>query len=745
MRSRLVGDRGISTPGATRGDRRTAHLILGTAAGVWAFGFIGFFGTQVTTFDPTLRLIAAAAYGVPVVIGGAVALAVRPHPLDLPVLGLLAVYALVSAMSVDPTASLETLGLVTAYASLFLLLLRVGPGPVRQGLVIGCASAGTAWLGIMGVRWVQDALAWVALDGTMPPIQARSGTPWLSTDALAALALLVAPYHLHIDRGSVRRVLLLAAVAGALVVIPLSGGRVAWAGLAVAVGVYFVATRPARIPLARTLALALGALLLVAAALLATGQLGTVSGRTYIWQTALAVIGNHPLEGAGPGTFSWVRLAEAPELLNRYPVYHAHNVILQTLADGGVVLLAALAAACALYVRHVATEGGHLSKARAASLASLVGFAVILMLDELTQLPALTALALGSAALLAGNLPGKAATWRISLPRATPAIGCVVLAAIALPYALGAQTARAAAAEGVEAALEGDWQGAQHAYATAALAWPAHASYELALGLAAAHLGDAEASVAHYERAVALSPGDARGLGALGVLYQSREDRIDALARASRLGTMDPQFGYRLALELAADDDREAATRELGRAALLDPQLLVAADIAGLNLDLESLVEAVRAAVEVEGPRVGIGPNVVEPPIDIALGRDPAADPVWAAIAVARGGDVVRARATVDAVLREHPHDGATRLAARQLSRIACDSTDEARHARLLAMIPSGYASLYVSAPEASETRDHVYREMGLGDYQPPGAPPLPVYVHEWPAAYLPAVECPQS
>jgi O-antigen ligase/tetratricopeptide (TPR) repeat protein len=738
MRARQAGEHGISAPRVTP----SARLVLGAVAGVWAFGFIGFFGTQVTTFDPSVRLVAAIAYGVPVVLGAAAAVAVRPHPLDVPVLGLLTVYAVVSALSVDPTASLETLALVTAYASLFLLVLRLGPGPVRQGLVIGCAAAGTAWLGIMAVRWIQDALAWVAVDGSVPPLQARSGTPWLSTDALAALALLTLPYHLHIGRDPVRRILLVAAAAGAVVVIPLSGGRIAWAGLLVAAGVYIVASRRRlRMPGMRTVALALGALALLGVGAIASGLLGTVSGRSYIWQTAFAVIGSHPLDGAGPGTFSWVRLAEAPELLNRYPVYHAHNVILQTLADGGILLLVAVALTSIVYVRSVAIGGVHLSRAHAASLASLIGFGVVLMLDELTQLPALTALAVGSAALLAADLPARVGTRRISVPRALPAIGCLVLAAVALPSALAANAARTAATEGTAAAVDRDWEAAAEAYGRAGLAWPAHASYELAQGLAAAHLGDLEASVAHYERARTLSPGDPRPLGALGVLSASPAARVEALARASRLGTMDPQFGYRLALQLDDGGDRDAATRELGRAALLDPQLLVASDLASLGFDLRDVVEALRTAVEVEGPPTGIGPGVVEPPIDIASGRAPAG-PLWAQIAAARGGDLTGARAAVDALLADDPHDGATRLAARQLSRMACDSADEARHDRILELIPTGYASLYVSGPAVNETRDHIYREMGLGDYQPPQAAPLPVYVDDWPSGFLPTVGC---
>lgn len=741
-RQRTSGGASHSAAGAPWARSRTTPA-LAVLAGIWAFAFIAFFGTQVTTFDPTLRLAAALIYGLPIVLGAAAAVAIRPHPLDVPVLALMGIYAVVCVLSVDPTASLETLVLTTAYGSLFLVLLRVGPGPLRQGLVIGCAIAGTAWLGIMAVRWLQEAATWVALDGGMPPLQARSGNPWLSTDAVAALAILISPYYLRIGRPSLRRVLLVMGIVSAAVVIPLSGGRAAWAGILIAGVAWFLAwgRRPVGGP-GRAIALTLGAAAVVGAALFVTGRLGTLSGRTFIWQTALPVIGAHPLDGTGPGTFSWVRLEEAPDLLNRYPVYHAHNVVLQTLADGGLLLFFALAAVCFLVVRHVMRGRAPLRPVEVATIGSLCAFAVVLMLDELTQLPALTALALGSAAFLARDMGPWPAVTRAPVLRAAPAIGCLLLAAIALPASLSAQAARIAAVDGDERAKAGDWEGAERAFELAAQAWPEHASYELALGLAAAHLGDEEGARTHYERAHVLSPGDPRALGALGVLGATSDARADALGRASRLGAMDAQYGYRLVLELVENGDREAATAELGRAALIDPQLLVALDIPALGLDVGEVVEALRFALEREGPLAGIDPDGVEAAIDLALGRTPAQDPTSAALALARSGDVAGARARVDEVLRDDPHDHAARIAARELSGVACEATEEARHDRLLGLLPGGYASLYLAAPSVSESRDHVYREMGLGDYQPPQAQSLPVYVYEWPTAFLPATEC---
>ena len=467
----------------------TRSILVAGAAALWALGFIGFFGTYITTFDPTLRLVAALVYGVPAVAGAIVALAIRPHPLDIPVLAVIAAYALVSALSVDSTASLETLALATAYGSLFLLLLRVGRGPLRQGLVIGAAFAASAWLAFTAIAWLQDAVTWVALDGSIPPLAARSGGLWLSTDAIAALALLAAPLYLQIERASTRNVLAAVAALGAIIVIPLSGGRVEWVAILVAASVYYLTSgRRSWSRLRRPILIALGVAAVGGIGLFMTGWLGTLSGRAFIWQTALAVIARHPLDGAGPGTFSWVRLAESPELLNRYPVYHAHNLVLQVLADGGVLLLAAIAALSVVYVRHVARGTVPMTPAHRAGIGSLAGFAAILMMDELTQLPALTALAIGSAAFIAHDRSFRAASMRAPILRAIPALGCLLLVLVALPAVLNAHQARVAAAVGRERAVAGDWEGAERDFTAAATAWPMRASYELALGLADAQL-----------------------------------------------------------------------------------------------------------------------------------------------------------------------------------------------------------------------------------------------------------------
>lgn len=736
----MTADEGRAATG-----RSTATALARVAATAWSLGFVGLLGTDATTYDPGLRMAAAILYGVPVVIAAVAALALRPHAFDRPLLALVGVYAVVSLLSSDRTASLETLTLVVAYASLFVVLLRIGRGWFGDALVTGAAFAATAWLAFAAVWWIQGLITWVQLDGSAPPLVGRSGSLWLSTDALAALAILAAPYYLRIERRSARHVLLGVALTASAIVIPLSGGRIEWAALIAAVAACWLAGRPrARLRTPKATAIGAGvaaAGTIIVGAVLLSGQLGTLSGRTHVWNSAIAVIANHPVTGSGPGTFSWVRLAESPDLLNPVGVYHAHNILLQTLADGGILLVAAFVAFCGVYLVHLAGHG-RLALPERVALGSLVGFSVILMLDELTQLPALTALAIGSAAYLArpqtparAGMPGRAAGALI-------AAGWMLVVALGVPATLAAHQARVAASEGRDRVAAGDWRGAAQAFAAAAEAWPARAPYQMALGLVHAHLGDDEAARAHYRLAHQLSPGDPRPLGALGVLELTAAARIDALTRASRLSRGDAQYAYRLALELGAAGDVASGSVALGEAAMLDPQLLVARELIAHGFDPVVVIREALGAAKRDGEATGVDLAAVEAAADLAAGRSPEIDPTMAAVALARSGRVEEARALLETRLIEEPHDHAARVAARELSLLACDLEGARRHETLLNLVPGGFPLLYVPGPIARQSRDHLYRETGLGDYQPPSAVPLPVYVHEWPGGYLPEPSC---
>ncbi|MGH3383392.1 MAG: O-antigen ligase family protein [Nocardioidaceae bacterium] len=76
---------------------------------------------------------------------------------------------------------------------------------------------------------------------------------------------------------------------------------------------------------------------------LLSGASNPYDARPAIWQTALGIFVDHPLLGAGPGSFSTV-VAEAPGFLWAYPVVHAHSGPLTVAAETGALgLLTSLA------------------------------------------------------------------------------------------------------------------------------------------------------------------------------------------------------------------------------------------------------------------------------------------------------------------------------------------------------------------------------------------------------------------
>ncbi|UCH48399.1 MAG: O-antigen ligase C-terminal domain-containing protein [Betaproteobacteria bacterium] len=87
-----------------------------------------------------------------------------------------------------------------------------------------------------------------------------------------------------------------------------------------------------------------------------------VSHRQSIWLVAWQMFQSNPLTGAGYGAFAWeyfLALGRLPAGLPEEIVDHAHNVVLQMLAEfglaGGLLLVAAAVAWCWSAVRHEAT------------------------------------------------------------------------------------------------------------------------------------------------------------------------------------------------------------------------------------------------------------------------------------------------------------------------------------------------------------------------------------------------------
>ncbi len=718
------------------------------AAAAWSFAFVGFFGTYITTFSEPLRLASGLVFALPVLVMGVAGLWRRPSVLGLALTLSVLAYLVVSLLGTDRTASLETVFLVASYAALFGASREWSPA-TREAIAIGVAAASTLWLLIHAAVWIGGEVAWLTTAGGMPPMAARSGGLWLSAKLLPVLLLLAAPYFALITRRALRNVLIGSAVGSGAVVLALSGARTAWAAIAAAVLLYAVLmyARSRRVAPVAWIGLGIGSAIAVAGVLAAGlgGMLGTLSGRTLIWETAIATIAEQPWVGTGPGTFSWARLAAAPDYLDRYAVYHAHNVVLQTLADGGVVLMAALAVAIVAYLvslwnaRQAVTAHGVLA------LASVIGFGLNLALDEITQIPAMTAMAVVSAAWALPRQPGVERASATGLARwvAPAAISLAVI--IAMPHVLAASDARNAASAGRAAAIDGRWTDSARAYGEAIEAWPARAHYHLGLGLALAHLGDADGAEASYRRATELAPGDPRGWGGAAEFAPTTEERIALLDKATRLASSDPQFGYRLSMELLRAGRPDDASIAMARAVVLEPQLVGAlAEGDGSHLpELQSVLDAIPVVL----PTMGITPAATADLWNhlavLPEAEAPTTNAAFIALTHLRSGDTAAAEAALGEARRMAPFDRTTYLVGTAIAQARCDRSEQERNRVLLSILPGGIGALYAIDVPVGDYRDHIYREMGLGDYQPPGSDGLPVRPAEWPSGLVPADSSP--
>jgi O-antigen ligase len=106
--------------------------------------------------------------------------------------------------------------------------------------------------------------------------------------------------------------------------------------------------------------------------------------RPEFWIAALAMARDHPLLGVGPDNFRWLFPAYSGLATDNLGI-HAHNQYLESLADGGILGLAAfgwlmitLALAAAQGVRRAVSDWPW----RAAVLASLAAWLVHAVLDD---------------------------------------------------------------------------------------------------------------------------------------------------------------------------------------------------------------------------------------------------------------------------------------------------------------------------------------------------------------------------
>lgn len=738
-----------------RAERVAGSVASGSVAGslvfqLWLFAFIAFVGTTLLFTHPVLRAGAQLAYAVPVFAWALLRVRGPMHLLDVAIIAGIAAHLVVSFTSLDPQGSLEASGIVVTYAATFWLARHVDARPrLRRVGVVAAVLAIMFWLVILAITWSVEKVVDVGAFGWPPRLDAHQPYVWGSVNTPPVLVLLVAPFIAWLPPTPFRRAMIVLWVVAAAIIVPFSVGRAAWVGMAVAL---VAAELLSGFPIGRRVLAAVRRGVVAARAsvavvgLLAIGLLAVIVSRSdsvfavidsriRLWQQGIGLFAADPLTGSGPSTFPWARLIQVPDFVDRVGARAAHNVPVQTLADGGIVLGIAMVAIAIAWVALIADRRERLDARRRLAAAAVIGYAGMGLFDDLSFLPAVTAMVVILAA------------WAIPPPlKPSPVRGRIVgarglllpavlalTAAVALPGVVWINAARIEAEAARTAAFDEDWERSLAGFRRAVELQPSNALHWTGVGLFEHRLGRDGAAREAYLAARDLSPGDPRPWGALAALTDDpAEERALLLEAARRSNT--PQFAYRLAEAHLAAGNREDGARFLAIAVVIRPALFAA-----VPEDLRAEVrDALPDGVATVGSIAGRDPNEALWNAALAFGEvHPGAPLPWQAMERLASGALDDAQRLVDEAIRTTSRDPRAHQAASALARARCDrgAYEQAE---------SALDRLGRESPEATHgivERPGLYLEQELGDYQPLDGPSVPA-TPQWPNGLVEVPDC---
>jgi tetratricopeptide (TPR) repeat protein len=714
-----------------------ARLLSGVALQIWIFGFIVFFGAEVVLLEPQLRVVAQLLYCVPLIAWALLRVRRRLDRLDIAVMVGLGLYLLVALFSRDRTGSLETLALVSLYALLFWVVRDAAASPtLREWIAVGIGTAMAFSLALNALLLIREKVAWISATGTMPQLEGREVFPWETVNVLPVLVLIALPFIFWMPSGRYRWFVLGVIGLSALVVVPFSNGRAGFLGLSVALGTLVLLSvaprqwfrsRPVWVQRAAGIGLGVVGVFVAVRGWQPFVHAITSSGRGDLYEASVQMFADRPIFGNGPSTYSWARFLYGTEPARVLAVRRTHGVPLQTVVDGGLGLAVALLGVLATWMRSAFSSS--LSLPRRVSIAALVGFAAAVLFDDFSFLPSVTAMVI-CLAVFALPSPMAMAASRHRLRAWIPVTVGGIALLLALPFAVQADRARLAAGAGRQAAVMGDWNAAAGDFGTATTAHPENGGYWLGLAKSRSELGQLEAARAAYDQARIVNPGEARAYGGLAALTDDREERIDLLRRASDTTAGDPQYAYRLGIELIGAGDSEGAAEAWGRAVDLRSTAfgILPYDQYGI-----SRVAVAKAAVAhtyaATRPDENVDPDARW---DVALSLDelPAdAGLAWRAVDAARHGHPDEGRRLAQAAATESAYFARSYEALEAVSAFACNADERERALAQESATRDAYGP---SAPAVAIHREFVYREASLGAAQPPNVARMP-YPERWP------------
>jgi O-antigen ligase len=561
----------------------------------------------------------------------------------------------------------------------------------------------------VGALWV----VWWGLIGTLevPPLRPSwLGFIYNSPTLVATYLVLAGPFALVSVAKATRRRSIVWGLAGLLVLaLFLSGSRGAYLAAALGLGAA-LATISARIGLAAVAAglaasirrhqlrfaiplLGLVPLALLGPALLHRLQQGGVEIRLDLWRSALAIFIEHPLAGAGPGTWPQLKVLSNPPDVPNVIFPHAHQLYLQLAAETGLIGLLSVGLVGFVVLRRLLE--GSASPVRdvrwdaLAAIAGITAYGVLGIIDVSGKSPIALLLVVGIAAWNDAGLrvvpgaDGKVRARYIERWITGPALACLGLLFLvaSLPLYVRADIAEAASEAGAEAARIGLWQDALDHYRTAAELDPGFTLYELEVAGAQARLGDISAARSRLTDVIQFDAVAVNIIGLASLDLAAGDDRaaIEHARRAVDLGTGEPTIALNAGLIGEAVGDLEFATEQFAHAIEWDPAL-AASDIWSAPTRLVAKAPIVAMAVQDSSP---LNASLI---LSYAGRSDEARDllrrqppsglrDIYLAVATWRGGDTAAARIELARLLDVNPLDW---NAAAWLSRIARLSGDPA-------------------------------------------------------------------
>jgi tetratricopeptide (TPR) repeat protein len=596
---------------------RTPIELVGLVAAILVAGYVGWDGAM---WDARLQLVLHLV-GIGAVATVAVAatrgLELPRTPIDIPLLALVAAFALATASALNVGMSLRAMGSIVGFAlavPLALVAIRLRPSWVGVIASLPVLAFSIPTLAVLGWRRVE----WILAGGPgLPPLRLPSeGTPFGSVavppfviwPAWALAGLIEAP--------AVRRPIRAGLVAVGIPLTILSGSRSAWlamAATAVIVGIPWAWAQRHRLrregrPTGRSLVLAIGGVLLAGAALaLVAPRLTAVTSLLYrvsLWRDTLGAWATDPVGGIGPGFMPYARQAAAADFTFPVRQPHSHNLPLGILGDAGIVGVVAAVALVATIAWVAGPWRARTSTGRAAATV-LLGLGVGGLFEDLTFLPNFNLLAIALLAVALSDAGGVRWTRVPPLARVRDragAVAAVAVAGILVVTMVVADAGAIAYRAGADDAAVGRWAAATEWLQRSAAIDPWHPATPKALAVTADAAGDPELARRAAETAVARNPGDGPSWTNLALLCARLGDlhcqlraleRSLATAEFSGLEPLNAAFAY-AALGRSLDADNafrhSLLIQRLTALAVAWPRAVPIGD-AALAEDLGALVE----------------------------------------------------------------------------------------------------------------------------------------------------------